>query len=64
MFDKKWLKDVSIRAVKTVAQAAVGVIGTSTAMGDVDWMFVLSSSVLAGIVSVLMSVANYKGEQE
>ena len=53
----KWFKAAGIRAIKTVAQTAVATIGTSAAMGDVNWKLVLSSSVLAGILSLLTSVA-------
>lgn len=54
---KDWLKASSIRAIKTVAQCAVATIGTSVAMGEVDWVMVASASALAGIVSLLTSVA-------
>lgn len=54
---KKWLKCALIRAVKTIAQTAVATIGTSTVMGNVDWVAVLSASILAGCLSVLTSVA-------
>ncbi len=54
---EKWIKAAGIRAVKTVAQAAVAGIGTAAAMGAVDWKYVLSASVLAGVVSMLTSVA-------
>lgn len=54
---KKWAKAAGIRAVKTVAQTAVATIGTSAAMGEVNWVMVASSSVLAGVVSLLTSVA-------
>jgi len=54
---EKWVKAAGIRAVKTVAQAAVAGIGTAAAMGAVDWKYVLSASVLAGVVSMLTSVA-------
>lgn len=54
---KKWLKCASIRAIKTVAQTAVGVIGAATMISAVDWKLVVSSAVLSGIVSLLTSVA-------
>lgn len=54
---KKWLKAAGIRAIKTCCQAAVGLIGTSVIMTEVDWQMVLSASVLAGIVSLLTSIA-------
>ena len=54
---KKWLEKAIVRALKTIAQTAVATIGTSVAMGDVNWVLVLSSSALAGIVSLLTSIA-------
>ena len=54
---KKWCKAAGIRAVKTMAQAAIAVIGTATAMGQVDWKYVISASVAAGFISLLTSVA-------
>ena len=54
---QKWLKAAGIRAVKTMAQAAIAGIGAAAAMGQVDWKYVLSASVLAGVVSMLMSIA-------
>ncbi len=54
---KAWLKAAGVRAVKTIAQTAIATIGTSVAMGDVNWKLVLSSAVLAGILSLLTSVA-------
>lgn len=54
---KKWLKAALIRAIKTVAQTAIATIGTSAVMGDVNWIMVGSSSLLAGILSVLTSIA-------
>ncbi len=52
----EWAKRAGVRAGKTVAQAAIAGIGTAMAMGQVDWKYVVSSSLLAGILSVLMSV--------
>lgn len=54
---KDWMKAAGIRAVKTVAQAAIAGIGTAAAMGQVDWKYVVSASALAGVLSVLTSVA-------
>lgn len=54
---KLWLKAAGVRAVKTVAQTAVATIGTSAVMGNVDWAMVGSASLLAGILSLLTSVA-------
>ena len=54
---KKWLRAAGIRAIKTMAQAAIAGIGTAAAMGQVDWKYVLSASALAGVLSVLMSIA-------
>lgn len=54
---KKWWKAAGIRAIKTFAQAAIGTIGASVVLADVDWMVVLSASVLAAVLSMLTSVA-------
>ena len=54
---KKWLKAAGIRAVKTMAQTAVALIGTTLVISDVDWMTVASASVLAGLLSILTSIA-------
>lgn len=54
---RRWIKAAGIRAIKTVAQTAVATIGTSVAMGDVNWALVGSASLLAGILSLLTSVA-------
>lgn len=53
----KWVKAAGIRAMKTVAQAAIGAIGTAVTLGAVDWRIVGSTAVLAGVVSILTSVA-------
>ena len=54
---KTWIKAAGIRAIKTVAQAAIATIGTSAVLGVVNWLMVTSASVLAGILSLLTSVA-------
>lgn len=55
---KKWIKCASMRMIKTMAQTCISVIGTSAvALGDVDWIMVCSSSILAGILSLLTSIA-------
>lgn len=54
---KKWLKAAGIRALKTVAQTAVATIGTAAVLGDVNWIVTASASALAGILSLLTSVA-------
>lgn len=54
---KKWIKAASVRAIKTVAQTAVATIGTAAAMGEVNWLLVGSSSLLAGVLSILTSIA-------
>lgn len=54
---KNWLRAAGIRAVKTIAQTAIATIGTSAVLGDVNWIAVGSASVLAGILSLLTSVA-------
>ncbi|NCB47888.1 hypothetical protein EOM81_12875 [bacterium] len=53
----KWLKAAAVRAVKTIAQTAVAMIGTATVLAEVDYKIVISASILAGILSVLTSIA-------
>ena len=54
---KSWLKAAVVRAIKTVAQTAVATIGTSALLAQVDWRMVISASILAGVLSLLTSVA-------
>ena len=54
---RKWMVNAGIRAVKTMAQTAVAVMGTGTVLSAIDWRMVLSSAIVAGIVSILTSVA-------
>lgn len=65
---KTWFKAAGIRAVKTVAQTAIATIGTSAVMGEVNWLMVGSAALLAGILSLLTSVAGLpevkSGEEE
>ena len=54
---KTWIKAAAVRAVKTIAQTAVATIGTTAVMSEVDWMMVASASALAGVLSLLTSLA-------
>ena len=54
---KQWFKAAGVRAVKTMAQTAIATIGASATMGEVNWVMVGSASLLAGILSVLTSIA-------
>ena len=53
----EWIKAAAVRAVKTIAQTAVAMIGTATVLAEVDYKIVISASILAGILSVLTSIA-------
>lgn len=54
---KKWIKVAAVRAVKTVAQTAAAMIGTSAMLSDINWKITASTAVLAGVLSILTSVA-------
>ena len=54
---KNWIKAAGVRSIKTIAQTAVAMIGTAVVLGDVNWVAVVSASVLAGILSLLTSIA-------
>lgn len=57
MINKKWVKAAGIRAIRTVAQTAIATIGTAVLLSSVDWLAVVSASILAGVLSLLTSVA-------
>ena len=66
---KEWFKAAGIRAIKTIAQTAIATIGTAAVLGVVNWVMVASAAALAGVLSLLTSVAtglpevnNEKGE--
>lgn len=66
---KEWFKAAGVRAIKTIAQTAIATIGTAAVLGDVNWVMVASAAALAGVLSLLTSVAtglpevnNEKGE--
>ena len=53
---KKWAVDTGVRVIKTMAETAISVIGTASAMGEVDWKLVASSVALSGVLTVLFNV--------
>ena len=55
--NKKWIKAAATRAIRTVAQTAIATVGTSAVLTDVNWLAVVSASILAGLLSILTSVA-------
>lgn len=57
VFTKEWFNKAGVRAIKTVAQTAIATIGTATVLGAVDWVAVASASVVAGVLSLLTSIA-------
>ena len=54
---KRWIKAAAVRAIKTVSQTAIATIGTAAVVGDVNWVMVRCASALAGVISILTSVA-------
>ena len=60
----KWIKAATVRAVKTMAQTAIGVIGAATLVESVDWKVVASGAIISGIVSILTSVAGIPEVEE
>lgn len=60
---KQWLKFAGTRALKTVAQSAIAVIGASATIGEVDWVMVASAAALAGVLSLLTSIAGLPEEE-
>lgn len=64
MLNKQWAKAAAIRAIKTVAQTAVATIGTTAVFHEVDWLIVGSSALLAGVLSMLTSIAGLPEVEE
>lgn len=61
---KSWFKAAGVRAIKTIAQSAVAMVGTATVLGEVDWRMVVSAAILSGILSLLTSVAGLPEVQD
>lgn len=57
MFSKQWVKAAAVRSLKTICQTAIATIGSSAVLSAVDWKMVVSASILAGILSILTSLA-------
>lgn len=64
MISKKWIDAAAVRAIRTMAQTMIATIGTTTVLGGVNWLMVCSSAVLAGILSVLTSLAGLPEVEE
>lgn len=64
VFTKAWAKAMAIRAIKTVCQTAIATIGTSAMLDEVNWIAVASASALAGVLSVLTSIAGLPEAKE
>jgi len=62
--NKKWFKCAGLRALKTICQTAIATIGTATVMEDVNWLMIISASLLAGILSILTSIAGIPEAKE
>ena len=61
---KKWFKCALIRAIRTMAQSAIAMIGTSVVMSEVDWVMVVSATILSGILSILTSIGGLPEAKE
>ena len=61
---KEWIRCAGIRAIKTIAQTVVAMIGTNVVIGDVDWLMVGSAGLLSGVLSLLTSVAGLPEMEE
>ena len=64
MINKQWIRAAGIRAIKTICQTAIATIGTAAVMDQVNWTAVLSASLLAGILSMLTSLAGLPEVEE